>query len=86
MDGDNVQRSFIQGAYMIQKVVTRHDLTSRDSSKEDLAYWLTRTPEERIEAVEFLRRQYHGSFSRLQKSAHIILFNDSSQAGSRSTD
>lgn len=24
---------------------------------EDLAYWLARTPEERVAAVEFLRRQ-----------------------------
>jgi hypothetical protein len=32
-----------------------------NSVKEDLAYWLSKTPEERIEAVELLRKQLHGS-------------------------
>lgn len=35
------------------RLVDRHT----DQRAEDLAYWLLKTPEERIEAVEFLRRQ-----------------------------
>ena len=37
----------------------------------DLVYWLNKTPNERIEAVEFLRRQYHGNTKRLQRIARV---------------
>jgi hypothetical protein len=30
----------------------------QDQAREDRRYWLTRTPEERIAAVELLRRKY----------------------------
>jgi hypothetical protein len=56
---------------MIEKYVKKLDL-KRDSVKEDLAYWLSKTPRERIAAIEFLRGQYHGSSARLQKSARLI--------------
>jgi len=42
------------------------------SISNDLAYWLSRTSEERILTVEYLRRQYHGSTARLQRSARVI--------------
>ena len=29
--------------------------------KDDLKYWLSRPSQERIEAVEILRRQFHGN-------------------------
>ena len=35
-------------------------------------YWLTQTPEQRISAVEFLRRQYAGTEQRLQRVYTII--------------
>ena len=57
---------------MIKKVVTKHNIKDFSSTKEDLAYWLNRTPEERVEAVEYLRRQLHGSSERLQRTARII--------------
>jgi hypothetical protein len=60
------------GGQMIQKVVRKHNLKERDSTKHDLAYWLTKGPAERVATVELLRRQYHGSSSRLQKSARVI--------------
>lgn len=45
----------------------------RESSvKEDLAYWMSKYPEERIDAVEYLRKQYHGSSVRLQRSVKIV--------------
>jgi hypothetical protein len=47
-------------------------LKEASSKKQDLAYWLSKTPEERVEAVDFLRGQFHGSSSRLQKSARVI--------------
>ena len=57
---------------MIQKVVTKRTLNDLSSRKNDLLFWLTKSPEERISAVEYLRRQFYGSAARLQKSARII--------------
>ncbi len=59
---------------MIKKIVTKRNLNEHkfSSMKDDLAYWLSRLPEERIAAVEYLRRQYHGSTTGLQRSARVI--------------
>jgi hypothetical protein len=57
---------------MIEKTVKKLDLKRDSSIKEDLAYWLSKTPRDRIAAIEFLRRQYHGSSARLQRSARVI--------------
>ena len=43
---------------MIERVARKLDLNSHSSIKEDLDYWLNKTPEERIAAIEFLRRQF----------------------------
>lgn len=57
---------------MIEKTVKRLELTKDSSIKEDLAYWLSKTPRERIAAIEFLRGQHHGSAARLQRVARVI--------------
>ena len=57
---------------MIKKIVTRHTVKGNSSIKEDLAYWLRKTPEERVDAVEYLRRQLYGSSERLQRTARVI--------------
>jgi hypothetical protein len=57
---------------MIQKVVNKRDLRNFSSIKEDLNYWLGKTPEERVAAVDYLRKQHHGSTERLQRSARVI--------------
>lgn len=57
---------------MIQKVVKKRNLNDSSSVQEDLAYWLSKTPDERVAAVEYLRRLYHGNTARLQRSARII--------------
>jgi hypothetical protein len=57
---------------MIERVVKKLNLEKDSTIKEDLAYWLSKTPEERISAIEILRRQYHGSSARLQRSARVI--------------
>ena len=59
---------------MIKKIVKIQRLNEHKiaSLNNDLVYWLSKTPEERILAVEYLRRQYHGSTARLQKSARVI--------------
>ena len=57
---------------MLKKTVTKLTLKEASSKKQDLAYWLSKTPEERVEAVDFLRGQFHGSSIRLQRSARVI--------------
>ncbi len=57
---------------MIQKVVTKRNLNDSSSIKEDLAFWLKKTHEERVAAVDYLRRQYHGSTARLQRLARVV--------------
>lgn len=59
---------------MIEKVVTIHHLNEHISSAidDDLSYWLNKTPEERIAAVEYLRKQYDGSTARLQRYARVV--------------
>jgi len=56
---------------MIQKVINKRRIND-SSIKDDLIFWLSKKAEERIAAVEFLRRQYHGSSARLQRSIKVI--------------
>lgn len=56
---------------MIEKVVHKAKLSEFSEIKENLAYWLSRTPEERASAVEALRRMKHGSAGRLQRVAQV---------------
>jgi hypothetical protein len=57
---------------MIKKVVKKHSIKGFSEAKENLAYWLSRPPEERIAAVDFLRKQYYGNLPRLQRVVRII--------------
>ena len=57
---------------MIKKVVKIADLNDKKLISDDLKYWLSKSPEERVAAVEFLRRQYHGNTERLQRVARVI--------------
>jgi hypothetical protein len=57
---------------MIHKIVKKGALDELSSIKEDLTYWLSKPPEERVAAVDFLRRQYNRNTQRLQRSARII--------------
>ena len=57
---------------MIKKVVKKANLNSFSEIKEDLAYWLTKTPEERIAAVDYLRSLDSGTTARLQRTIRVI--------------
>ena len=57
---------------MINKVVNIKKLSESNSILEDLQYWLKKTYEERLSAVEFLRRQHDGSSERLQRVARVV--------------
>lgn len=56
----------------MEKVVKFRRLGDPSGAREDLEYWLSRSPEERVAAVEFLRRQYYGDPGRLQRVARVI--------------
>ncbi len=56
---------------MIEKVVKRLR-REEDTPQRDLEYWLSRSPEERLAAVELLRRQYHGRLPRLRRVARVL--------------
>lgn len=55
----------------MKKVIKKRRL-NESSVKDDLEYWLGLDPEERISAVEYLRKLYHGNSARLQRSVRII--------------
>ena len=57
---------------MIKKVIKKGNYDDSFHKDADLAYWLTRPPQECIETVEKLRRQYDGSTARLQRIARVV--------------
>ena len=54
---------------MIEKTVTKLTLKEASSKKQDLAYWLSKTSEERVEAVDLLR----GNFLEVQSDFRDLL-------------
>jgi hypothetical protein len=42
-----------------------------DQTKKDLAFWLSKTPQERIEAVELLSKQRFGEVSEMKKVVRV---------------
>jgi hypothetical protein len=57
---------------MILKTVKKHSLDTCASAKKNLAFWLSKPTEGRAAAVDYLRKQYHGSTARLQRTARVI--------------
>lgn len=59
---------------MIEKVVKKYRLGVDDKQQEldDLDYWLSRSPEERVDEVDRLRKIYCGTVPRLQRVAVVI--------------
>lgn len=57
---------------MIEKVVSIKNLNDKHLVSDDLKYWQSKSPEERVATVDFLRKQYHGSSERLQRVARVI--------------
>jgi hypothetical protein len=56
---------------MIERIVIRKSLRDGSSSREDLAYWMSRTPEERIAAVTYLRMQQYSAGARMEREARV---------------
>lgn len=57
---------------MLQKIVKKRRLQESTAPQEELAYWLSKTPEERVAAVDYLRTQYYGNAARLQRVARVV--------------
>jgi len=57
---------------MDSKTVQKHDMNNFSEIRQNLEYWLSRPPEERLAAVDFIRRQYYGDSHQLQRVVRII--------------
>jgi len=58
---------------MITKVVHKRALHEPRQESEDLSYWRNAPPEARLNAIEFLRKQFYGEYpERLQRVYTII--------------
>ena len=57
---------------MVKKIVSKGSLDDPAVKHADLEYWLSRDSKERIEAVEYLRRQQYGNPERLQRTVRVI--------------
>ena len=57
---------------MIKPVVTKHDMNTASEVKQNAEYWLSKTPEERLAAVDELRKQLYGDSVRLQRTVRVI--------------
>ena len=75
MRGSGVRRN-----KMIQKIIHKGDLRDFSEIKDNLVYWLSRPPEERVGAVERLRRERHGSEQRMQGVVTVKALGDKSAA------
>jgi hypothetical protein len=61
---------------MIEKIVRKADLRDFSEVTENLAYWLSKSPEDRVEVVETLRRMLHSSAGRLQRTSRVVQLGD----------
>ncbi len=57
---------------MIRKVVQKHHMDDYSEIRQNLEYWLSRPPEERIAAVEELRREVYRDSHRLQRVVRVM--------------
>jgi hypothetical protein len=57
---------------MIRKVVQKHQMDDYSEIRQNLEYWLSRPPEERLSAVEILRREVYGDSHRLQRVTRVV--------------
>ena len=57
---------------MIKKVASVKNMDDKRMILDDLRYWLSKPSEERVAAVDYLRRQVHGSSGRLQRVARVV--------------
>ena len=57
---------------MIRKTVNKFRADGYSEIRQNLRYWISRQPEERLAAVDLLRRQLYGDTKGLQRIARVI--------------
>jgi hypothetical protein len=57
---------------MIRRTVHKYRMDADYEIKQNLRYWLARPCEERLAAVDLLRRQIYGDTERLQRTARVV--------------
>ncbi len=57
---------------MNRKIVQVHQMDEYSEIKENLKYWLSRPPDERVAAVDALRQEVYGDSAGLQRVARVI--------------
>ncbi len=57
---------------VIEKVVKKGVWKDVSEIEENLRYWLSKAPEERVSAVEHLRKQRHGEMGRIQRCVRVV--------------
>jgi len=57
---------------MIRKTVKKYELNNFSEIEQNLKYWLSRPPQERLAAVDALRAEYYGDSHRLQRVARVV--------------
>ena len=79
MGGSDDRDGGIGGKFGLTQIVMENFRMNRSITKisklgqetPNHEYWLTQSPERRISAIEFLRKQYNGTESRLQRIYRI---------------
>ena len=56
----------------MKKAVRIVKRSEHDEVRQNLEYWLSRPPAERVAAVEALRRQHYGDPGRLQRVLRVV--------------
>lgn len=67
----NIHLKHYKADMAIKKVVKIKNL-SELSSMDELDYWMSKSPQERIEAIEYPRKIQYGDTTRLQRVVRII--------------
>ena len=57
---------------MIKPIVRKGDMEPGFEIRQNLEYWLSKTPQERLEAVDLLRKQLYGNSVRLQRTVRVV--------------
>jgi hypothetical protein len=57
---------------MIQKIVKIYRQSELDETTNELDFWMSRPPAERVQMVDSLRGQGHGTAERLQRVARVF--------------
>lgn len=62
---------------MIRKVVQVRRIDHHSEIRQNLEYWLSRPPEERLAAVDQLRRRLYGDLPRIQRVVRAVRWAES---------